>query len=83
MFITELSQNCTICCHVGHVECLQRWYSAEEECSSGCGCSCVTAGGLEGIFIAEVPEVPAKVTPSNIMKPRWGSFRNSLPYFTA
>ncbi|GAA5921064.1 hypothetical protein JCM3775_004075 [Rhodotorula graminis] len=58
--VSGLQQSCTTCCHVGHLACLQEWFSSEEACPSGCGCSCVTSGGSSGLFV--VPR--SRFTPS-------------------
>ncbi|OCH85322.1 hypothetical protein OBBRIDRAFT_828983 [Obba rivulosa] len=36
--VTGLSYACTVCLHVGHVGCWEKWMNGT--CASGCGCSC-------------------------------------------
>ncbi|GAA6059244.1 hypothetical protein JCM10212_006637 [Sporobolomyces blumeae] len=45
-----LMTTCTLCCHIGHLECLEKWYDTEDACPTGCGCRCVSSGGLSGLF---------------------------------
>ncbi|GAA5942949.1 Mtc5p [Sporobolomyces koalae] len=50
LFVQGLTTSCTNCCHVGHLDCLERWYESEDSCPTGCGCRCVSSGGLSGLF---------------------------------
>ncbi|TNY21305.1 hypothetical protein DMC30DRAFT_416147 [Rhodotorula diobovata] len=61
--VSGLMQSCTTCCHVGHLDCLQRWFSSAEACPSGCGCSCVTHGGSSGLFLVPRSRFTASVDP--------------------
>ncbi|GAA5968489.1 hypothetical protein JCM11641_007655 [Rhodosporidiobolus odoratus] len=49
--INGLTQSCSMCQHVGHLNCLELWFSANEACPTGCGCSCLSNGGTSGLFI--------------------------------
>ncbi|GAA5995621.1 uncharacterized protein JCM10292_005285 [Rhodotorula paludigena] len=61
--VTDLIQSCTSCCHVGHLECLQTWFATQEGCPTGCGCSCITAGGSSGLFPVPRPRFTPSVAP--------------------
>ncbi|GAA6049970.1 hypothetical protein JCM3770_007074 [Rhodotorula araucariae] len=61
--VSGLMQSCTTCCHVGHLDCLQRWFSSSDVCPSGCGCSCVSAGGSSGLFLVPRSRFSASIDP--------------------
>ncbi|GAA5873777.1 hypothetical protein JCM1840_002070 [Sporobolomyces johnsonii] len=77
--VTGLTASCSKCCHLGHLDCLQRWYSAEDDCPTGCGCSCTTSGGLSGLFPAPSAKLPppstfsssASSNPTKTTTPSW------------
>ncbi|GAA5838036.1 hypothetical protein JCM11251_006830 [Rhodosporidiobolus azoricus] len=59
--VDGLTQSCTTCLHIGHLECMRTWFASSESCPTGCGCSCTTDGGASGLF----PVTPASShTPS-------------------
>ncbi|BGP42803.1 hypothetical protein JCM10449v2_006815 [Rhodotorula kratochvilovae] len=61
--VSGLMQSCTTCCHVGHLDCLQRWFSSSDACPSGCGCSCVASGGSSGLFLVPRSRFSASIDP--------------------
>ncbi|GAA6014736.1 hypothetical protein JCM11491_001958 [Sporobolomyces phaffii] len=50
LFVQGLTSSCSNCGHVGHLDCLEKWYETEDICPTGCGCRCVSSGGLSGLF---------------------------------
>ncbi|GAA5948228.1 hypothetical protein JCM3765_001326 [Sporobolomyces pararoseus] len=50
LLVQGLASNCSNCGHVGHLDCLEKWYESEDICPTGCGCRCVSSGGLSGLF---------------------------------
>ncbi|KAL8293651.1 hypothetical protein RQP46_000352 [Phenoliferia psychrophenolica] len=76
--VKNLSQSCSTCLHVGHLDCLSRWYATNDSCPTGCGCECVTSGGTSGVFVAAPPPPPAPEKWAKIS--RAGSMM--FPFFT-
>ncbi|KAM0753036.1 hypothetical protein T439DRAFT_332981 [Meredithblackwellia eburnea MCA 4105] len=75
---TELSMSCNTCLHLGHLECLQKWYSENDSCPTGCGCACVSSGGTSGLFYTSPPAPKSVVEKSTKY---W--LQSSLPFLGA
>ncbi|GAA5984809.1 hypothetical protein JCM10908_003515 [Rhodotorula pacifica] len=83
--VQGLTQSCSSCRHVGHLDCLATWFSGNDSCPTGCGCSCVSDGGTSGLFslpssrfgqsiappAASVPTVRNR--PSRVITPSWAA----------
>ncbi|GAA5900867.1 Mtc5p [Sporobolomyces salmoneus] len=76
LFIQGLTSNCSNCGHVGHLDCLEKWYESEADCPTGCGCRCVSSGGLSG-FTLSARSVNAnqvyQSTNTKVVTPSWVS----------
>ncbi|KAG0148717.1 hypothetical protein CROQUDRAFT_75131 [Cronartium quercuum f. sp. fusiforme G11] len=55
--VPTLAQDCLQCFHGGHVDCMRAWWKDEQTCATGCGCFCVSSGGICGILNTTEPEV--------------------------
>ncbi|EGG06630.1 uncharacterized protein MELLADRAFT_86473 [Melampsora larici-populina 98AG31] len=48
--VPRLAQDCLQCFHGGHVECMRTWWKDEQMCPTGCGCFCISSGGICGLM---------------------------------
>ncbi|KAH9812216.1 hypothetical protein DFH28DRAFT_979145 [Melampsora americana] len=48
--VSRLAQDCLQCFHGGHVDCMRTWWKDEQMCPTGCGCFCISSGGICGLM---------------------------------